>query len=275
MHVFQTNTARSGYGGGVWTTKSARIVDGLFQGNQVLANGNGGGLEASNSIWLTDTIFTDNRSWVWSGGGSSNGGDIHTLRGEYRRNQAADDGGGILSYGTATINATGFFSNTTGDLGGGVGVNYLVGRDNRFQGNTAGGGGGEYLPISASTSRALPCWATTRTNSGGGILAPQTTILETSFRENSAGGRGGGLMPNGGASSLDRLSFINNQAAAGGGIYCRNQAPGGTLVNTLLAGNTALGGSGAALYLSTSGAFTIRHATIAGPACLRFGHLPE
>ncbi len=69
---------------------------------------------------------------------------------------------------------------------------------------------------------------------------------------------------NGGTSSLDRLSFINNQAAAGGGISVE-AGSSGTLVNTLLAGNTALGGSGAALYLSTSGTFTIRHATIASP----------
>jgi fibronectin-binding autotransporter adhesin len=262
--TFQTNTARSGFGGGVWTVKSARVENGLFQGNQVLSNGNGGGLEASNSIWLTDTVFTDNRSFAWSGGGSSNGGDIHTLRGEFRGNQATDDGGGILSYGTATINATGFYSNTTGDLGGGVGVNYLVGRDNFFQGNSAGGGGGGIFANNSLSLQDAALVGNHTTNSGGGILTPQATILRTSFRDNSAGSRGGGLYLSGGANSLDRLSFLDNRAAAGGGISVEAGA-GGTLLNSLLAGNTALGGSGAALYLSTSGAFTLRHTTIASP----------
>jgi predicted outer membrane repeat protein len=262
---FHTNTARSGFGGGVWTVKSARVVDGLFHGNLVLSNGNGGGLEASNTIWLTDTVFSDNHNLTGSGGGSSNGGDIHILRGEYRSNQAADDGGGVLAYGTATINGTRFYTNTTGDLGGGVGVSYLVARNNLFQGNSAGNaGGGAFANISLNLQDASLV-GNHATTSGGGIFTPQATIQRSSFNLNTAGSRGGGLFLSGGSNSLDRLSFIANQATAGGGLSLEGAA-GGSLVNSLLAGNTAIGGSGAALYLSTSGALTIRHATIASPS---------
>ncbi len=150
-------------------------------------------------------------------------------------------------------------------LGGGVGVNYLVGRYSRFPVNSAGGGGGGiFANISLNLQDAVLLGNHTD-NSGGGILSPQATILRTSFTANSAGSRGGGLYLNGGANALDRLSFLNNQAAAGGGISVEAGA-GGTLVNSLLAANSALGGSGAAVYLNTSGAFTIRHATIAAPS---------
>jgi predicted outer membrane repeat protein len=289
--VFTANTARSGNGGGAWAYQSARVENSLFTLNQVLAGGNSGGLDVGTNAWLTDTVFISNKNLTGSAGGSGSGGNTTVLRGEYRQNQAANDGGGLLAFGTATISGTQFFSNTTGDLGGGIAVSHLVGRNNLIQGNTssnAGGGiftglsfslrdsslvsnqaassgGGLYSPASALTLSDSEFRGNSAGDRGGGAIAAQATITRTSFTNNSAGSRGGGLMLTAGSNSVVQTAFLDNQASAGGGLAFEGSA-GGSVVNSLLAGNAAIGGSGGALYLDTSGVLTVQHGTIASPS---------
>lgn len=317
--TFISNTARSGNGGGAGTAQSARVANSTFNYNQVLANGNGGGLDAAVNAWLTDTVFIANQTLTGSGGGSGTGGNITALRGEYRQNQAFDDGGGLLAYGFATLHHTEFYTNTTGDLGGGLAATNLATDQAYFQGNLANNGGGAFVqasfslqgdtfsansavgsgggllqsttasPVSVvsavfsgnqaggfnggglySDAAALSIQSTqftnnTAGNAGGGLYAAQADLTGVLFEHNSAGSQGGGLALSAGANTLSQVRFLRNQALAGGGLALFGSA-GGNLVNSLLAGNTASGGTGQALYLDTTSAVTLQHVTLGAPA---------
>ena len=279
---FSSNTSRSGNGGGAWTAQSARVTAATFMNNSVITGGNSGGLDAAAHLWLTDTLFASNRTLRGSGGGSGSGGSTSALRGEYRLNQALDDGGGMVAYGTAVMTQTLLYSNTTGDLGGGVAANFLKASAALFQGNQAGSGGGsfaqqDYTLVNSNFRRNLAVYSgggllqsnggslgqvsgsTFQGNqagvagSGGGLYstANALTLQDTTFDGNSAGDRGGGLLA-AQLTSPGGVRFFNNTAGSrGGGLMLT----GGTndLTRILFTGNQAAAGGGLALEGAAAG----------------------
>jgi predicted outer membrane repeat protein len=289
--TFAGNTVLgAGNGGGLAVNANAWLSETTFRGNSLQAAGNGGGLDVAVNAWLTDTIFIGNQAQAGSGGGSGVGGSLSVLGGFYRGNQASDDGGGLVVYGLAALVETELYTNTAGDLGGGLAASSLASQDGFFHENYARAGGGAFgdLDVDLRGDRFLANRAGTiggglyavapsmdirdavfsensAVEQGGGAVAAQAAITGTLFSGNSAGTRGGGLLLTGGVSPIYQTRFLGNQAAAGGGLAVEGSA-GGSLVNSLLARNIAIGGSGQALFVSSAGSLQVQHTTIASPA---------
>ena len=134
------------------------------------------------------------------------------------------NGGGILNSNTATLNLTSdVLSNNTAQFGGGI-LNLGNGTVN----------------ITNSTVNN-----NTASSSGGGIYNNGTSainIINSTVSGNTANA-GGGIFNVQGGLNLTNSTISNNSApggaGAGGGIYNNNIAPAASLVNTIVAGNTA------------------------------------
>ncbi|MDM8530892.1 Calx-beta domain-containing protein [Anaerolineales bacterium HSG25] len=184
---------------------------------------------------------------------SSHGGGIHvndanvTISGTtiYSNAVSGDtsQGGGIQSNQSITMTNSTVMSNTADGDGGGLyvadsGSAYLTG--SMVVGNTSDNGDGGGLNVGGSaylTGSTVSGNTTTTTYNGGGLYVYGSTYIT-------------------GSRILQNFSTTD-----GGGVYA---GKGGSIVNSLIAGNRA-DGEGEALFLFDSGIMNIVHTTIANP----------
>lgn len=260
-----SNTAQS-QGGGLQAAGSLVIVDSLF-GNNHSNSGTGGALRSGNMTTINDTVFLGNSA-------AGDGGAVYALgtllidNGRFEENEClagSCDGGALFSFGQTTLNNTDFLSNTAQDQGGGAAApGFLSVVDSRFTGNRAvfGAGGGLFTQNTAMVQGAAFTGNTAR-GAGGGIYALGALALtRTTFDGNESTLAAGGGLSVSGPVAISSTQFLRNVAVEGGAIYHANLGSG-SIVNSLLAGNWAVSGRGAALLLASPAFFNVVHTTIA------------
>ncbi len=164
------------------------------------------------------------------------GGDAYSLGG-------ITSGGGILNYGTLTVDSSVLAGNSAPDcngLGGGI-CNYgsLAVTNSTFTGNAADQGQGGGICNGGTLTVTNSIFSNDTANQGGGICnsgyISQTTsgtgmitakVIGSTFTNNSATISGGGIIDGGGAMTVSNDIFIKNSSSFGGGIF----ADGGSIL---------------------------------------------
>ena len=178
----------------------------------------------------------------------------------------AEKGGGILSYGTLTLDGVEVSGNeaTSGGSGGGV-AHYgtVTILNSRISGNSASigagvwNGGGRSLTVADSEVSG-----NTASSFGGGIICWSSlgavTITRSRISDNSAS-RGGGIEARGRVTVADSVIEGNSVPGSGGGVFHSGEAV--TLVNTTVVGNSASKGGGIHSW-AASGSVTTINCTI-------------
>ncbi|WP_160168170.1 right-handed parallel beta-helix repeat-containing protein, partial [Rhodopirellula sallentina] len=221
MSVNQTdildNTANSGVntnndqgGGGVFNIGGTlNLTETTIVDNAATANrGNGGGvMTVGGTVTAMNTTVTSNESGRDGGGLHAGGGSVVTVTGgNFRLNNAAEEGGGLWNDSVLRIDGSLITENTA------------VSSDNG--GNNQGGGG--------------------VFNDGGTLDIAGATISINSAIANN--GNGGGVMTVGGSVTIDSTLIQSNQATrAGGGI--ENSSGDVTITGVTLGGPTANDGN--------------------------------
>jgi CSLREA domain-containing protein len=168
---------------------------------------------------------------------------------------SGENGGGIQSNGTLTLNNCIVSGNHTAGGGSGAGIwtnNTLTLNSTTVTGNVASGGGNgggidneDQVTINASVisgNSAGPAGG-----KGGGIYdnGGSSSITDSTISSNTTSnpGDGAGLYHNGSALPISRSTFSGNTSGHnGGGIY--NNGINVTLTNVTISGNTAASGGG-------------------------------
>jgi len=209
----------------------------LQHGSRGLVNAGRPGVETTH---LIDSAITGN--FANNGGGIDNtGSSVTVLRSTIANNLAATFGGGIANTGGSVGDTIEVISSTIsgnsaidGGFGGGIantgsaaGAVRVV--DSTLSGNSAGAGGAIYNVNAA----------------GGGAKTGTVTIVDSTVYSNTASGSGiagGGAIYNAGSLAVIASTIYSNTAGSGGGVYMFSGTA--ALTDTILAGNTARGGSG-------------------------------
>jgi sugar lactone lactonase YvrE len=239
-------------GGGIVNYGSLTITDSLLEGNRAL---NGGALYprwGTSQTSVTRSVLRDNHAtdttdgWggailAWDGAHvtiteseiSANtaqyGGGIYNyanstlvlqVHTRLDDNVADLNGGGLLNYGSVSLDFSSFSGNSAGGTGGGV-----YNGDNLFfnqvsiSGNSAGAAGGGLYNSSKAYLYNATLDGNTTVSSGGGVANfGNLEMTNATLSGNSANVYGGGL-DNGGVATLTNVTLSNNSALQGGGIY--------------------------------------------------------
>jgi len=211
-------------------------------------------------------------------------GDITpTLEGLWLTNGQASEGGGIYAPDAhPVISSCHVFSNVATLNGGGIRLRDSTGAvlvNNQVYSNTSNNGGGIYLESSAgATLMGNEIYSNTSVHDGGGLTlggSGSGSVLEgNDIFGNTAQEDGGGIniISSGGATLIGNRFYSNTAGVTGGGLVvgqsddvvllrneiCSNTASTGSalnifsgqnarLVNTLVAGNRAVGSKGAGI----------------------------
>ncbi len=157
-----------------------------------------------------------------NGGAITNAGSLTLSNAVVSNSAAAQSGGGIYSSGTLTVNASEISGNTAGgDGGGAASTGTSVIYDSTLSGNTATGNGGAV-------------------DNSGTLSVPQST-----FSGNNAADGSGMENEASGTLVMAQSTVSGNIASSGAGGTVTNQNSGQaavTIVNSVVAGNTAPGG---------------------------------
>jgi hypothetical protein len=239
-------------------------------------------------VFVVGTIFSQNLSLMASiagltisggsavtttnnyGGGLLNFGTLTVNNTTFSSNTAAaSGGGGIYNDGTLTLNNCNFTTDsvTSGGPGGGIqnpSPGTLTVNNCVFTGNTAlSGGSGAGIANSGSATVTNSAFSSNNASTnGGGIFNSQTgtlTVTNCTFANNFGGSDGGGLDQDGTA-TVTNTTFTGNSAGSEGGAMDNR----GTLLsfaNCALVGNSAVSDGGG---LATSGSAQVVNCTITG-----------
>jgi hypothetical protein len=182
-----------------------------------------------------------------------------------RRGHTTGNGGGLLSFGSLTIDSSIVISNTSQHLGGGIASNsHLTLTNSRVIGNQSpsgsGSGGGLYLAGTASISNSLIS-DNEAGEAGGGLFlnAGTYTISNSSISGNRGGTAAAGIYSHGTTTINNSTINANMTPAFAGGVW--NDGGTLTLNNSTLSANSAVGKGGALVNDTTAHLFFV---TIAG-----------
>ena len=220
-------------GGGV-DARDVTLNDSTVSGNSTSGDrASGGGINSSSSVMLIDSTVSGNSTagLSASGGGVKTNGDVTLTRSTVSGNSTTGvhaRGGGVNAYsGNVTLTDSTVSGNST-------------------TGNYASGGGmiGDVVTIIGSTISGN---SASSTAGGGGIWAHDAIIIDSTVSGNIAAA-GGGVYTIFGNITLTHSTVTDNHAtladAKGGGIsQASNLGPSITIDGSIVAGNTAVGGS--------------------------------
>ena len=206
-------------------------ISGLTMTGGNAATGMGGGLANYGQTTLTNSTVSGN--YAFSGGGVFNhvGGTV-TFSNVAVNGNTASTGAGVRSLGTLTLTNCTVSGNTAAVFAGGL---ECQGPSTLLTGCTV------------SDNQALSL-------NGGGLWGVET-LINCTVSGNSAGAQGGGLFSNAdvGTTTLTNCTISGNNAlGAGGGVY-DVAGDGLALLNTIIAGNTAVSGPDAAGAFASNG----------------------
>jgi hypothetical protein len=235
------------------------------------SGGEGGGILNNGALTLSNSTLRDNRASSF-GGGIDNGktGTLTVTHSILSGNNVGAAGGGIANFGTLTVTDSTLSGNNSDTAGGGI-ENYgrLTVTTSTLASNAtnfASGGGIDNFGTLTVTTSTLS--GNTASATGGGIAngAGTVTVTNSTLAGNTAGSAGGGIanlgtrmVTSGGIATLGTLTVTHSTLSGnrvtgmsvtgmsdrpiygGGGLY--NGQSTVTLVNTIVAGNTATGGA--------------------------------
>jgi CSLREA domain-containing protein len=235
-------------------------------GQAVKSDGGGIHFGAIDGMLILNNMIISGNSAI-SGGGLVNYGTATLNNGTLSDNSASNSGGGLFNNGTATLNNSNLFGNSA-ELGGGLENDGTATLNNsNISRNTAssGGGLGNHGNIDSNLMLTLNnCTLTGNSaESGGGLSSfgssTTLTLNNTTLSENSAT-FGGGLIDTLGTVTLNNSTLSENSAdKTGGGMYIIDSTA--TLNNSTIYGNYAgsLGGG-----LMIDGTATLNNSIVAG-----------
>jgi predicted outer membrane repeat protein len=227
-------------------------------------NGPGAGSLTVNGNNL-DRVFVIGQIW------SPNTSQVVTLGGMTISGGNQVYGGGVLNFGSLTINSCVISGNTSGGSGGGgiYNVASLTLKNSTVSGNTTSqlGTGGGLENISSGTATVTACTFSGNTATGTGSSASSGAgagnsgtmqLTGCTFSSNTAASNGGGVF-NAGSLSVATCTFVNNSCGAdGGGI---DQDGTATITGSTFSGNFANSEGGA---LASKGTLTMSNCTVYG-----------
>ncbi len=262
------NYGSNNHGGAFYVSESRLRIS-----NSSVDNNRSGTSRSGSAIYMTgatSSLVIENNSTFNNNGQSSTGGALY-LTGStaavplsvsdtvFDNNDAADGGGAI--YMNALTNSSSFINVT------------ITNNAN----NANGYGGGIYAINSPFTMDDSTVSSNTVSvnRAGGGIYLQGTTatVTNTTFRSNSGGAGGAIGINNTSVLNLIRATVLGNSSTAtGGGGGIQNAGGTATIINSLIAGNTASSGitnGGGGIF--NSGTLKLYYSTIADNHAGRYG----
>ena len=227
-----TNSTISGNsapsGGGIVNSGQLTIAGSTVSNNSATV-GSGGGIVSSGTLSVVDSMFSGNSSVGTSGqgGGISNSGALTVDNGTFVNDSTSGSGGGIYNNSPVAVQITdSTFSSDSAAIGGGLdNASAVTMSDTTLSGNTATSGGG------IGNTGTLTATNSTLSGNSATFGSPATGL-----------GGGGGLFNEGTLKLINATIAYNNVAGAGFGGGLEAAAGTTTLVNTIVALDTA--GSG-------------------------------
>ena len=225
--VFDTNSAD--YGGALYNADGNMNVQGsVARANSAYSGG--AFFNIGTSAYLTITMQSgvySNTVTIGGGGLYNQQGSVKVLDSAFRANTSNSYGGGFyISSGTASIEGTDVYSNSSGGSAGGGGLfnqgaNVAISHSMFYSNTSEGFGGGIYTQVSSvmTITGASEIYANSAVNGGGGVYNRQSTltVTESSVYSNTAQ-TGGGLFNSTGDLTLLNSAVYSNSAASGGGL---------------------------------------------------------
>ena len=206
-------------------------------------NSSGVFLTAIGTVAISGLTLTNGNVGGGQGGGVENQGPL-TLTDVVVSNSVARLGGGIFNDGTLTLTRTTVSGNTDTQQGAGFYINggttNLV--DSTVSGNVSAGLGGGFYISSGTVNLTRSTLSGNSGTRGGGMKNRGTvTLTNSTVSGNSAtSGDGGGVWLSAGNLIITNSTITGNSATSeGGGIFDFSGADTTSLVNTIVAGNTA------------------------------------
>jgi CSLREA domain-containing protein len=211
------------------------------------------------------STFDDN------GGGIKSGGTLTLERVEVHHNTANDEGGGIWSNSNVlpgVILKDSYIHDNEAEtrLGGGIHAIYLDVENSVISDNTAvggsGAGGGIYVLAGNAALRDTTV-ARNVAQSGGGLYfntSGSSTIEDSFISSNNGIGGGGGINNSAGTITVTRTTISSNLASAGAGIAMSDGSV--QLASSTVADNSS-GSSGGGLF-ANGGGYTLTNTTVSG-----------
>lgn len=277
--VTLTNTTLSGnhtlgysaLGGGLYTYGNVTLTNSVVNGNSTAGKyASGGGISAYGAVTLTDSTVSGNQTLGESanGGGVDNFGDVTLNNSAVKGNHTEGiygSGGGIGSQGDVTLNNSTVSGNhTLGStaVGGGifnfgdVTLTASTVSGNHTEGEGASGGGiRANSSITLLNSTVSGNYTTGLGATGGGVWAYENVTLTNSTM--SGNRTGGDYAWGGGSFSYGNLTLTSSTISGNhtAGIFANGAGAmvgeygALTLLNSILAGNTAVDGGRPDLWL--------------------------
>ncbi|MGW6140116.1 hypothetical protein [Streptomyces sp. NPDC055140] len=173
--------------GGNLTLRAAVLSNGDATGSS-FQNGAGGAIvvDGNGTLNLSGSVIRNNHAAFGGGVSVFSGSEAHISGDTFTGNSATQNGGGLVSDGTVTVNLSQFSGNTAGNTGGGIAsIGTLTVNISNLVNNTATNGGG-------GLANGVPA------ASGG-----TSKVNASNISNNSAGGANpGGIYNNGGTVTL-------------------------------------------------------------------------
>lgn len=207
---------------------------------------NGAGIWNEDGVVNIDRVHFINNQNNNGGAAIDSDGELFVESSEFHRNQVGSSSSGAINVrGHATIRNSYFYSNTSTNGSGAIGVSLAT----------------SYLTVENSI------FLQNLTNNDGGAIGvgagnPHAHISHSTFQDNICNECEGGAIANSGFMTLINSTLSGNTARTGGGLYASAQGTnmyGTTLIHTTIANNTSTGGpgSGGGLYTRRSGSFAL------------------
>ena len=207
---------------------------------------------ATSSATVILSGLTIENGHATNGGGIANNGGILALTNDtFSGNAATSDGAGVYSTGTATIVGCTFLTNAAQVSGGGI-DNAIGGTmtltNDTISGNTAQSDGAGVFNNGTITIAGSAMLNNSAGAGGGGLFTDTTTsaiVNDSTFDGNQGLGSGGAIYNGAGGLTITNSTITGNFGGASAGNGGGLELPAGTtlLFNTLVVGNTIVGGS--------------------------------
>ncbi len=264
------------YGGGIYSSGPLSVSLTTFQGNDARSAGGGiyydnvgGELNLSNVTFFQNEAIEDHS--LGSGGGLYiNAASSATVDSTgFQSNTSYGDGGGLFTGTSITVTNSVFLSNGS-NLGSGGGLEASAGvatlSGSYFSGNQAfqSGGAIALLGGNLSVSGSTLVGNAASYGNGGGLhvnSSGSTTIADSTLSGNTAPSGGGMSVLAGSSVLIYNSTLYGNWASANGGGVYGNNAPL-SLINATIAGNGAASGGGG-LYQDSAGALHLSNTILA------------
>jgi len=194
------------------------------------------------------------------------GGTLSLSNSVITSNLSEGDGGGIVSEGSLSLNATVVSNNDAGDtsagFGGGIHTNGTALITNSFITSNSANDGGGILVLGTATISQTTLSSNHSELIGGAIDNFGTAILVDSTIDGNSALVGGGIGNQESTLTLSNSTISNNVADSGGGVISGGQA---TLTNVTISGNEAATNGGGFGYVgSTSSGTHLLNTTVSG-----------